>query len=1042
MAVRHEKVVLTLEDHFTTEMARAAAATAALDKNLDRLSGSAVRTRAPIQQTSRDVDGLSKSAARGGAEIDRFSGRLRLMVDAAAVLGPSLVPISAVAIPAITGLASQLGFAAIGMTSLVAASQGVGDALKAVNEASLDPTAENIEKAAEAMRRLGPEAQAFVTRFQGLRPVLGDIRDAAAAGWFPGLTDSLDHLEDIAPRVASIFESIGQAGGSLVADGASALAGPQWAEFLTFVETNAPQALDELGRTVGNVVRGMAELWMALGPLNDDFSSWLLETSRDFAQWADGLSETQGFADFVDYIRESGPQVRDALVAVGDAVLQIVEALAPLGGPSLAIIETFAKAISNLADSDIGTPILAGVAALAIYNRTMQATLALQKGLGLSTATTATGGGIFGMGGTGGNLRKAGSELRTYAALRGQVLARTTADTERMNAALAKSKTGLAGVAKSAGPTALVMGALAASTTETGSSMLSSNAAMLTLMGTMAGPWGAAAGAVVGGFLDIKAAVDQATEALESGDQRLKLNAFEQQRQRYDMSDPMNAVRSPVTFGTEIASKATTGKWQTERLAEGAGWGDAGNMVEQQRITAELADVARKAEAAEMGLSEALTSTAHAAGISNTALAQGVDAITDRTNAALGAFSAETRWREAMKAAAAQARTNGAGIRGNSDAALENRAALDQAAASWNAQSAAVRNNEKRFAAMRRSFIDTAVAMGVPKAEARRLAQQLLDIPESRKTKIALEGIPEAEAALNALARERSAIIRVQTLGKQGIGPERINDGGVANGGTISGQRQPYGDKVLAFVAPGEEVISNRFGQADRHRELLKQINSNRFADGGTVGLANGGTARGGDPFPGLPDSLRALNRALRESEKALEREKAQRDAVTDKMRSLSSDVTGGLRSDVFGADEWSIGSPTDVLRADIARTKAFNQNRAALAAKGLDREALAEILRAEPHRVAEMAAMSKGQLAQYERLYNVRASVTAGAGAASASATYGADLAREMRQVRNELKELRQIKAAIKQEHREDRRQSSKGASKAARRRPRGQMP
>lgn len=30
-------------------------------------------------------------------------------------------------------------------------------------------------------------------------------------------------------------------------------------------------------------------------------------------------------------------------------------------------------------------------------------------------------------------------------------------------------------------------------------------------------------------------------------------------------------------------------------------------------------------------------------------------------------------------------------------------------------------------------------------------------------------------------------------------------------------------------------MISNRFGQADRHRSLLKAINANRLADGGTA---------------------------------------------------------------------------------------------------------------------------------------------------------------------------------------------------------------
>ncbi len=75
----------------------------------------------------------------------------------------------------------------------------------------------------------------------------------------------------------------------------------------------------------------------------------------------------------------------------------------------------------------------------------------------------------------------------------------------------------------------------------------------------------------------------------------------------------------------------------------------------------------------------------------------------------------------------------------------------------------------------------------------------------------------------------------------------------MAAGGTVQGQRQPYGDKVFTHLAPGEEVISNRRGQADRYRALLKAINADDttaimrafragnaaagYAEGGTVGI-------------------------------------------------------------------------------------------------------------------------------------------------------------------------------------------------------------
>ena len=51
---------------------------------------------------------------------------------------------------------------------------------------------------------------------------------------------------------------------------------------------------------------------MAFTPLNRDFAGWMLDVSASFDDWAAGLAETEGFRDFVAYVRESGPQVADA----------------------------------------------------------------------------------------------------------------------------------------------------------------------------------------------------------------------------------------------------------------------------------------------------------------------------------------------------------------------------------------------------------------------------------------------------------------------------------------------------------------------------------------------------------------------------------------------------------------------------------------------------------------------------------------------------------------------------------------------------------
>ncbi|WP_181641545.1 hypothetical protein, partial [Nocardioides massiliensis] len=85
----------------------------------------------------------------------------------------------------------------------------------------------------------------------------------------------------------------------------------------------------------------------------------------------------------------------------------------------------------------------------------------------------------------------------------------------------------------------------------------------------------------------------------------------------------------------------------------------------------------------------------------------------------------------------------------------------------------------------------------------------------------------------------RRSVVQVP---QPGIDPRNFTGTGSADGSTVP-HGGPYVDRYPYLLAPGEEVISNRNGQADQWRPFLKAINAGRLADGGTVGLARGGTA-------------------------------------------------------------------------------------------------------------------------------------------------------------------------------------------------------
>lgn len=551
--MRREKVILEVEDHATNPLLRAAGAAKTLDKSLDDVDGSLARNAVTTNKTT--------AAMRDGSrEIDRYSGRFRVLADVAAILGPGMVPIAAIAVPAVTALAAQLGAAALAGGTAIVAFQGVGDALKAANKAALEPTAANLEEARLAMGRLGPEAREFVTQAREMVPALQGIRNAAAAGLFPGVTRSLDEMDVVLPQIEDIVYRIGDAVGDLADDTATALAGPEWADFLGFLENEIPAALTQLGHTTGNLAHGLAELWMAFDPVNDDVAGWLLNASAGFDDWARGLSQTEGFEDFVAYLRENGPRVADALGSIGSALIEIVEAAAPLGGPVLGALTAVADVIASIADSDAGPAIMGTVTALALLNRSM----------------------------------------RAFDAVSGTTWYKAAKGADGFTAKVTAARTPLlrgAGVLTGFG--------IAASGAADGIGL--SNTASMALLGTLGGPWGAAVGAAIGLTLDmadaqggfeisadsLSATLDQQTGAITRNTSAYVANELEKQgilRSAQDLGLNLDDV-TRAALGNEGAMRRVT----SALSAADAAFFDSNGRVKVSTDT--LFDFREKAEA-------------------------------------------------------------------------------------------------------------------------------------------------------------------------------------------------------------------------------------------------------------------------------------------------------------------------------------------------------------------------------------------------------------------------------------------------------------
>lgn len=852
IVVRREKVILEVESEVAAALTRDAAAAALLTRELNRLSGQSVTTGRATQNVSRDNDTIARSASKADASINKLTGRLRLIADVAAILGPALVPIGALGVPAVAGLANQLGVAALAGGTAIIAFQGVGDALKAVNTAALEPTTANLQKAQEAMEKLSPAAREMVNRLQELRPVLTGIRDAGAEGMFPGVVDGIDELEKRAGDFERVVGNMGSALGSLLADAGADLASERWDEFFDFLATDATQTLASMGRATGSLAHGMAELWMAFDPLNDDFGSWVEDVASGFDSWATGLSQTQGFAEFIDYVRSTGPQVADTFVALADAVLEIAEAAAPLGGPVLQALEGIAKAAAAIADSDLGTPIMAGVAALALLSR---ATRTYQ-----AVASTAFGGRLVGS--IGGMVTALGTVTTAQDRARLSAVQLQRAEAQRASAV----RGGLATMGKATAGLA----ALTLASTGAADSIGLTNTVTLGLLGTLGGPWGAAAGASVGLMRDLAESTGDLSGALDRAKLALATGDLEDMRAALaDLSDEYNKA----TDLRELYGGYTDLKEQLGDLFSG----DLAGVLEDSPI-GKLSGLLRaqfgETEKVLDQLDGSLSSSAAKYGWLGSVMGDFVpdfEAMRDATQRtaaatttlaeAVGALSGVLDRRDAMRNYTESMEDLRATIKESGPDSREAAQAFDDVARNILTMAEHMRGPRKvRFLAgateeleqfgralglpprMMRPVIaglrETAAAadktsgaqrtlitqykltpkqvataieqinMGKSQSEIRSLLKQYGLTPKQIRTAMSLLGVAAAEAALNNLARDRSLNVYVHYRGTPG--GREAPDIGLAGGGPVIGPGTSTSDSVRIRGSNGEHMWTAR----------------------------------------------------------------------------------------------------------------------------------------------------------------------------------------------------------------------------------------
>lgn len=1033
------------------------------------------------RNTDRTTAALQKQGTqlvKAEKDLDRYSGRLRLIAEAGATLGPGAIPLGAGGIQALAGIASGLIAIGGGAGTAILALNGVGDALDALNEYQMAPSAEGLKTLREELDKIGPAGEHFVRYLDALGPELEKLQRAAQGGFLPGLEDGIDAFMVKAPQVQRILETISAELGDLSSRAGGNLGGEDFEDFFNYLETDAAPTLRDFAEATGNLVQGLGELVVAFAPLSRDFSGGLVEMTEDFAKWSDELSKTEGFKDFVDYVRESGPAAIDFLGALSMALVDIITAAAPFGAVLLPMLTDFLQLISAIAESPIGPELFTAAAGFIALNR----------------ATRMLGPGI-------GNLSEAFLDLRTSPNVAATAV-------ERFGG-VARSVAGAAG-----------MGLFLTSLNETNKTLRGLEGAAGGAMAGFAvgGPWGAAVGGAIGLLVSLGTANDDtskqvaelaATFEAQTGAITENTRAkVVQSLQDEGMLDAANQLGISTQLVTDAVMGQTDAQNQLNAALAGYEFDATITSVDDLKKSftdLEIETILNNRAATELqgkipGLSRTFSSAKGEAEQFASAMTGTADAGDEVANSIARSNERIRAQRGAAREAAQQWVNLGDSV---DDAKVSLQGWLkdleDQAAAlaafGSNAAKAARRGldegliaslekmgpagalrmrqlanaTEKEIARANRAWSDLRngvgayVNMRVPEKVIRVRADGVFDTINA--VKYALSQIKDRTVNINVLRRATSL--------------DKIAGMGAADGTTVPKTGGAYADRHPYMLADGEEVVGNRFGQADKNRGALKA--ANRGAKLAVVGgLAKGGTAGDGaygftsgfglaPDVPGNKDirsftigqsaavllelgkTIKSLRGSIKDAERAIRLETKERDRLSEVVdtnrakveeltglyNNLSSSIQQGLQQDLWAkaekSDPWrsdtgsGSGEPRDATFEEVmTRIQEDTANAAAFtAAEGivsqfLSGSALESVIGSGDLGRAQMFAnLTPEQLKSFQAAYGGRELALTTAGTTGAEARFGVELGAANEKLSESVEQLHQANRELAEANR-----------------------
>jgi predicted nuclease with TOPRIM domain len=279
-------------------------------------------------------------------------------------------------LPVASPLAADAGGGIMGLLSALAPGMAGGAGYTAVAGSTLMPVfaAESSLKTAEAQYQaiLNNPAATNAQKLQALQAVhqstanlnggqmqaLGQVQQFGTfmQGFdksfqpqvLQSFTSVLQLLQNLLKNLAPAIHGFASGLNELLSEANKALGSPVWKSFFSYLGANAKSSILAFGQGLGNLATGFASLLMAFNPLAKSMDAGWTKMTASFAHWAANVSKSKGFQQFLDYVKQTGPQVLSLIGNLGGIIVKLFQAMAPAGQNVLSMVNGLASLANTL----------------------------------------------------------------------------------------------------------------------------------------------------------------------------------------------------------------------------------------------------------------------------------------------------------------------------------------------------------------------------------------------------------------------------------------------------------------------------------------------------------------------------------------------------------------------------------------------------------------------------------------------------------------------------------------------------------------------